>query len=590
MKLIRRNTFKRMKLRLGRLYGRDRAEQLSERLYMLIGRYGVTSRDGETKTTALGKRWSEKDAILITYGDMVRNGGGKPLKLLKDFCDRRLRGAINVVHILPFFPSSSDAGFSVVDYREVDQDLGTWSEVERISGDYGLMVDLVLNHCSRESAWFRDYVNGIAPGADYFQEGDPEADLSAVVRPRPSPLLSPTETSRGTRHVWTTFSADQVDLNWKSPDVLFEFLDLLLNYVSRGTRIVRLDAVAFLWKTVGTGCVHLPETHQAVKLMRDVLTTVAPHVILLTETNVPHHENISYFGRGDEAHMVYQFALPPLLLHGLLRGTSKYLRSWADSLGDLPKGCTYLNFTASHDGVGVRPLEGLMPGEELDWVVGEVGKRGGLVSYRSLPNGEQKPYELNVTYRDALSDPDEEDRGLRRFLCSQAVMLSLRGMPAVYFHSLVGERNWTDGPRCDGGENRDINRRRWGWKELETVLDDVDSDHSWVMNVYSRMLRARRSCPAFHPDAPQEVLETKDDVFAILRQSLDGRVKVMCSFNFSGAPVPLPREVLTDQLGKAPSYRNLLNGKELKFEDGVFLIQPYGCVWALSGPREPQDS
>ena len=585
MKLIRRKTFNRMKLRLGRLYGRDRAEQLSERLYMLIGRYGVNSREVETKTIAMEKQWSEKDAILITYGDMVRNGGEKPLKLLKEFCDRRLRGAINTVHILPFFPSSSDAGFAVIDYRAVSEELGTWNEVERISGDYGLMMDLVLNHCSRESAWFRDYVNGIAPGSEYFQEGDPEADLSAVVRPRPWPLLSKTETSRGVRHVWTTFSEDQVDLNWKSPDVLFEFLDLLLNYVSRGARIVRLDAVAFLWKQVGTSCVHLPETHEVVKLMRDVLTTVAPHVILLTETNVPHHENVSYFGRGDEAQMVYQFALPPLLLHGLLRGTSAHLRKWARSLGDVPKGCSFLNFTASHDGVGVRPLEGLVADEEVEWLVRQIEARGGLVSYRSLQNGEKKPYELNVTYRDALDDPEDKMRGLHRFLCSQAVMLSLRGMPAVYFHSLVGGRNWSEGPGLEGGENRDINRRRWHWKELEELLDDPDGDHCWVMNVYTRMLRARAACPAFHPDAPQEVLDTADEVLALLRQSLDGRVKVMCCFNFAGEDVLLPREALTMQLGEAPSFRNLLNGRDLEFGEGGFSIQPYGCVWVVAGRR-----
>ncbi|NIP93643.1 MAG: alpha-amylase, partial [Akkermansiaceae bacterium] len=305
LKLIRRSTFNRMKLRLGRLYGRDRAEELADRIYMLIGRYGVVPRNGGTPMNENRRylRWSEKDAVLIAYGDMVRRPGESPLKTLKGFCDRRLRGAVNTVHVLPFFPSSSDAGFSIIDYRQVDKALGGWDDLERMARDYGLMVDLVLNHCSRRSSWFRDYVNGIAPHDGYFQEGDPEADHSEVVRPRLTPLLTEVETARGIRHVWNTFSEDQVDLNWRSPDVLFEFLDLLIGYVARGARIVRLDAVAFLWKEPGTRCVHLPQTHEVVKLMRDVLLSVAPNVILLTETNVPHEENISYFGTGDEAHM-----------------------------------------------------------------------------------------------------------------------------------------------------------------------------------------------------------------------------------------------------------------------------------------------
>ncbi|NNC88743.1 MAG: sugar phosphorylase [Akkermansiaceae bacterium] len=582
MKLIRRSTFNRMKLRLGRLYGRDRAEQLSDRLYMLIGRYGVSPMNGDST----GKRpplWSEKDTVLITYADMVTHPGERPLQTLKNFCDRRLRGAVSVVHVLPFFPSSSDGGFSVIDYRRVDRALGTWRDIELLAQEYGLMADLVVNHCSRRSSWFRDYVSGVAPQDSYFQEGDPGADLSAVVRPRPWPLLTPTETSRGERHVWTTFSADQVDLNWQCPDVLFEFLDLLLGYVARGARIIRLDAVAFLWKKPGTRCVHLPETHEVVKLMRDILKTVAPHVILLTETNVPHEENISYFGKGDEAHMVYQFTLPPLLLHGLLRGDSRELQKWARSLPELPKGCTYLNFTASHDGIGVRPLEGILAKDELEWLVGEVKERGGLVSYRSMPDGSERPYEMNITYRDALRDAADNELGMRRFLCSQAVMLALQGVPAPYFHSLVGERNWVEGPQRPDGENRDINRRRWDWRELERELDDPESDHGWLHNVYVRMLRARTACPAFHPDGPQEILETGGEVFALRRTSLNGRIAALCCFNFQPGEVTLTKELVQNQLGSADCYRNLLNGQEVEFTGGGHALAAYECCWVVAG-------
>jgi glycosidase len=581
MKLIRRTTFNRMKLRLGRLYGRERAEELSERLYMLIGRYGVIPQEGHIHSRKI-TRWSERDAVLITYGDMVTRAGELPLDTLKQFCDERLKGSINCLHLLPFFPSSSDGGFSVMDYWAVDQQLGTWAQVERISRDYGLMVDIVLNHCSRQGSWFRDYVSGIAPQKDYFQEGDPEADLSMVTRPRPWPLLTPTETSRGLRHVWTTFSEDQVDLNWKSPDVLFEFLDILLTYVSKGARFIRLDAVAFLWKKAGTSCVHLPETHEVVKLMRDVLVTVAPEVVLITETNVPHEENVSYFGRGDEAHMVYQFALPPLLLHGLLRGDSSHLQGWAGALEPAPRQCTFLNFTASHDGIGVRPLEGLVPEGELEWLVAETRKRGGRVSERSLPDGSRRAYELNTTYRDALSDEDDHVAGLRRFICSQTVMLALQGVPALYFQSLVGGKNWNEGADKEDGENRDLNRQRWEWEELASLLDQSESPEGWILTVLLTSLRVRAACPAFHPDAPQEILETAPSLFALKRTSLDGQHGVVCVSNFTGSEVVIAEDWLHRHLPECDAFVDLLTGAALAFKSGEFRLEPYQCCWAVS--------
>jgi len=411
MKLLRRRTFKNMKKRLAFLYGHEHVDELSERLYMLIGRYGLQAYGGERGTYDIPP-WDEKDAVLITYGDMISKKGESPLVSLKRFCDMRLSGAINTVHLLPFFPYSSDGGFSVIDYR--------------------------VNHCSASSKWFDQYIQGVYPYKNYFIEEDPNDErLSMVTRPRPWPLLTKVDTSEGEKHVWTTFSEDQIDLNFACPDVLFEFLDVLLGYVAKGARIIRLDAVAFLWKEVGTDCIHLEQTHQVVKLMREVLKTVSPETILLTETNVPHDENISYFGKGDEAHMVYNFALPPLLLHALLSEDSQYIQDWAHNLPPLPAGCSFFNFTASHDGIGVRALSGLVPDDQLDWIIKKVEERGGLVSYRSMPDGSKKPYELNITYRDAMDEPTDQELGVRRFLCSQAIMLGLKGIPGIYFQSII---------------------------------------------------------------------------------------------------------------------------------------------------------
>lgn len=347
------------------LYG-PRANEVLRRLTTLLAHQAPPLHSRGEASVPL---WSERDQWLIGYGDSLLDGERPPLEVLGDFLDTRLPDTFSGVHVLPFFPWSSDDGFSVIHYREVDPALGDWPQVRALAERRDLAVDLVLNHVSRESLWFVDYLTGSQPGRDYFIEMDPETDLSAVVRPRSSPLLVPVPTRRGTRHLWATFSEDQIDLNFANPDVLLEFIGILLFYLSQGARIVRLDAIAYLWKRVGTPCIHLPETHEVVRLLRAVVDHVAPGTLLLTETNVPHHENLSYFGlerlaeggEPDEAHLVYQFSLPPLLLHTLTGGDATLLASWLESLPELPPGCSYLNFTASHDGIGVRPLEGWLP-------------------------------------------------------------------------------------------------------------------------------------------------------------------------------------------------------------------------------------
>ena len=342
--------------KLGTLYG-DRAGEVADRIDELAGRYQDLPRRDE------GGLWNERDAVLITYGDQVSGEDSAALEAQRRWLlDQGFSDLLSAVHILPFSPYSSDDGFSVIDYRKVDPAVGEWADVERLGEDFDLAFDLVLNHCSAKSEWFGAYQSGTEPYTRYFIEADPADDrLAMVTRPRALPLLTPFATDRGEKHVWTTFSADQVDLNFAEPDVLLEMLDVLLGYVRRGARIVRQDAIAYLWKRSGTTCIHLPETHAVVKLMRDLLDAVAPGTLILTETNVPHAENVSYFGGGDEAHMVYNFSLAPLLLDALLTGDGTHLNAWLADLVQPGTGMTYFNFTASHDGVGVRPLEGLVP-------------------------------------------------------------------------------------------------------------------------------------------------------------------------------------------------------------------------------------
>ena len=568
LKVIRR--------RLARVYGIEEADILLDRLYRMVGRYGVGAQLSQNSPNL-----SAKDVVLITYADMVKSSAEdqSPLGALKEFCTARLKGAVSAIHILPFYPWTSDDGFSVVDYREVSPDYGTWDDVSKLGEEFELMFDLVLNHCSSKSPWFKEYVSGVEPGLNYIMEGNPKTDLSMVVRPRSTPLLTPYQTRKGERHIWTTFSADQVDLDWTSPDLLFEFLDIILYYVSIGCKILRLDAVAFLWKKIGTDCLHLPETHEIIKLIRNFLEVVAPDVVILTETNVPHAENISYFGKGDEAHAVYQFSLPPLLLHGLLRGTSEHLTDWATNLAPPPKGCHFLNFTASHDGVGVRPLEGILPHDEILGLADEIRQKGGFVSMRRMEDGSESPYELNSTYFSALSDPKNEEMGMARFQCSQAVALAMKGIPAVYFHSLCGTPNDLEGYKVTK-RNRTVNRKKWDQDALNQLLDDHETLPAQIFSWYSRTLRMRAGCPAFHPEAPQEIINFGSDLFAIRRDSMDGGLSVICLFNFTSKDSKVSDMSLLNSLFPEGKARDLISGGEIDWsKKDVLTLRPYQAVW-----------
>lgn len=565
---------KRLEERLRRIYG-EQASGLARRFEAMIGRYGV-GLEGSEEEPARG--FDERSRILITYGDSIRREGERPLRSLRSFLEERVGDSFSAVHLLPFFPYSSDDGFSVIDFREVDVELGDWEDIRALGSEYLLMFDLVLNHCSRQSQWFRDFVTGIAPARWYFLPMDPQTDLSSVVRPRPWPLLTQTATRDGKVHVWTTFSDDQIDLNWQNPDVLFEFLDILFLYLSKGCRIFRLDAVAFLWKEVGTSCIHLPQTHELVKVFREVLDWVAPEAILLTETNVPHEENVRYFGDGDEAHMVYNFSLPPLLLHALLRGDGTTLQEWLRGLPQLASGQAFFNFTASHDGIGVRPLQGILEEAEVEWLVEQVKARGGRVSMKAEADGRQSPYELNCTLRDALDDGADAVLGRARFLLSQAVALALPGVPGIYIHSLLGTRNDREGLKATG-QNRSLNRKKWEAGELEAWLGDPGSGAGEILEGIRDMLRVRGQQRAFHPDGPMEVVGEDPRLLAFTRSSVDGEERLLCLFNLTAERLRPGLGALRKAAGLGGgSLRDVLSRRV--FSSGrSFGLGPYEVLW-----------
>ncbi len=557
---------------LSQLYGKENAATVCQRLLDLMSSYRTRVPTNITPDV------SEKDAVLITYGDMIRQGDEKPLITLTKFLESTVAGTVSSVHILPFYPWTSDDGFSVSDYRQVDPNLGEWADIKRLSLSFRMMFDAVINHISSESEWFKSFLNQEKPFVDWFHVVDPATDLTEVFRPRSLPLLTPFDTSDGsTLHVWTTFSSDQIDLNYSNPEVFLAIVDVLLDYVCHGADFIRLDAIGFMWKKVGTSCIHLPQTHAAIQLMRTVLSIMAPHVNLITETNVPHEQNVSYFGDGtNEAQMVYNFSLPPLTLHTFHTGNSTTLSNWASNLKLPSDQVTFFNFLASHDGIGVTPAKGLISDNEILAMANRAKALGGEVSYKANPDGSESPYELNINYMDALGKPGVKETNRTkadRFLASQAIMLVLQGVPGIYFHSLFGSENWQEGIE-ETGQKRSINREKLRYVDVCADLNDINSTRSQVFYRFRHMIAVRSAEPAFSPYGSQKIFQMNTGLFCVLRgEGADG---VFCIQNVTDQPITVNLD--PSQIFKTETiwYRNIINNEIF---DHQVEVRPYGILW-----------
>ncbi|MBB1333389.1 MULTISPECIES: sugar phosphorylase [unclassified Pseudoalteromonas] len=533
-------------------------------------------------------RWDQQDVILIAYGDSIMRyrdadqavavPSEPPLHTLHRFMKNQCAGTINALHILPFYPYSSDEGFSVMNYVQVNESLGSWDDIQGIAQDVKLMADLVINHCSSRSRWFENFIQGKEPGLSYFKTASLNDDLSDVVRPRTSPLLNTVQTALGERHVWCTFSPDQVDLDFANPLVLNEFVGIIRHYLDNGIKIFRLDAVAFLWKELNTSCINLPQTHEVIRLLRTLIEHVEPSAVIITETNIPNRENLSYFGNANEAHCIYNFSLPPLLLHTLLSGDSKALKHWMMSMPPAQNGTAYFNFIASHDGIGLRPVEGLLDEDELGQMVNTVSRFGAKVSMRTANNGTSSPYELNIALFDALQGTHKgvDKWGLQRFTCAHAIMFALEGIPGLYIHSLLGTTN--DYERFENSQhNRCINRHRWQESALLEKLADQSSHHYHVFTQINNLLAIRKQQDAFHPNATQFTLHLTGALFGFWRQSIDRRQSVFCVYNISDEPQTL---LLADlNLIDTEQWFELISAQAIEQGQQSIELAPYQPLW-----------
>ena len=562
------------------LFKEEKMKKIKERLLKIYTEHDVEEifpeleqRIAETIEKQLRKRkanWDEKDIVLITYADQFYKDEEAALSTFKKMYDNYFANVFEIVHLLPFYPYSSDDGFSVIDYKGVNPINGDWKEVQRLSTSTRLMFDYVCNHISAKSEWFQEYLKNNNNYKDYFFEVDSTFNTTNVTRPRSTPLLTTFELeNREKKNVWTTFSEDQIDLNFRNPKVLMEMIDVLLFYIEQGAEYIRLDAVGFMWKEDGTTCMHLEKTHELIKLFRNVVDLTSKGTVIITETNVPHLDNISYFGNGhDEAHMVYQFPLPPLILYSLFKADGTELSEWAKNLDTTSSNTTYFNFLASHDGIGLNPLKGIIEENNILELVKHLEKEGALVSYKNNPDGSVSPYEVNVTYLDALNHAADEDTiRIKRFMLAHSILLTLPGVPAIYVQSILGSRNYLAGV-SETGMNRTINREKHNYSKLVNELSDSKTLRNKIYHQLSNVISARKNEPLFHPTIPMKVRDFGSSLFVIERNA-ENDEKILVIHNLTNEE---------QQCSLAGTYKDVLTGKEIKSSD-TFKLEAYQFLW-----------
>ncbi len=548
------------------LYGTEQGQRMHQDLREIASQTaGALEKRRKPKVTS-----ASAEAILICYGDGLQGADAMPLQTLARFAGTYLDGVVSGIHILPFFPSSSDDGFAVVDYESVRTDLGDWPDIQHLATDFDLMVDLVINHCSREHVWFSDYITNCPPGKDYFHEQEVNPLLGQVLRPRNSPLLTEIHTREGVKRVWTTFSEDQVDMNFANPDVLIEFARILFFYARNGARYIRLDAIAYLWKRLGTTCMSLPETHMVVRILRGLIDVQGLPLTLVTETNVPHDENVSYFGDGNEAHWVYQFSLAPLLLYSYLLGDARALAAWTKGLTPAPNGCSYFNFIASHDGIGLRPLEGLLQDDEIEQLIDIVHQRGGFASMRSTPSGEDRVYELNIALFSAFGGSVDD---IDAYVAAHQLLIAYQGVPGLYLNALLGSLNDVRQMEITG-RTRSINRGSWGAEELSERLAEPETFNAMIFSRLAQSLKIRAQQGAFAPTAQQTFVQGGKDHLIFLRSDDAQRILIVASFSAQSLRIDWP----VASLSLPDIAKDLLTGAHHAAAHSITL-EPHQVLW-----------
>ncbi len=523
--------------------------------------------------------WDASSVVLITYPDAIYKEGETTLKTLSDILDSKFGILASIIHILPFLPSTSDGGFAVSNHEQIEDAFGNWKDLKKLSLNHILMADLVLNHVSSSHDWVKQFILSQKPGDSYILSPKTLNGWENVIRPRNSSLFTTLKTKQGDKKVWTTFGPDQIDLDWSDPNILIEFLKLLVRYIRNGVQWIRLDAVAFLWKEPNTSCLHLKQVHEIVQLLRLELSKLNPMGVLITETNVPEKENLSYLKGGDKAHIAYNFPLPPLLLEAILASNADLINEWLSNWSEMPNQTTLLNFTASHDGVGLRPLEGIMNNERMHDLLVKAEKKGGLISHRRMSNGQDKPYELNISWWSAMADDghDTTRYQIERFFMSQALVLAIKGVPAFYLQALLASPNDIKKFKRSG-ERRDLNREKFEVNKLLKRLNDNKSSASKNLKLLNNAMKIRSTLNAFNPNSPMRCFSESQNDFILLERGYPGE-QIYAIYNVTDKEVSLNiSELLVDVTkNNACQYDDCLS--KLSIVSNNIKLTPYKVMW-----------
>jgi len=523
------------------------------------------------------KNWfvSEKTTMVICYGDSIYSKNKKHLKTFQAFFNKKLNKFIDTIHFLPFYPSSSDSGFAVKDHYKIDSKFGNWLNIKNFSSKAHIMADMVINHASARGLWFKNFLKEKKPGKDYFLLINSKFNASKVVRPRDHKLLKEINIFKKKEYLWRTFSDDQIDLNFYNPKVLLRFIKIMLNLIKNGVTIFRLDAIAYLWKKSGTKCINLKQTHEIVKVLRIVSNSLNIKTIIVTETNLPEKENLSYFGNNDESNWIYNFTLPPLLIYSLLFENGTYLNAWCKKLPQTKKGNSYLNFIASHDGIGMRPLEGIINNQSIKKLLLRLKKNGSKFSYRKVNNNKKKVYESNITVFDALKVSDKDKKGLynfQRYIAAHAIMFSFEGVPAIYFNSLFGKSN-DEARYVITGNNRDVNRFKWNELNILKKIKSNSSKEYYIFETLKYLLKIRKKQKAFHPNAYRTNINLGDNFFCIKRVSLDKKQTILCITNLTSK---LQNVKINKKFNK---FKNLIDLNVKHQISNSINLKPFETIW-----------
>ncbi|MBV69389.1 MAG: alpha-amylase [Pelagibacterales bacterium] len=522
---------------------------------------------------------TQEDIILVTYADTIIENNKSSFFVLNKFLKKYIKNIFSTIHILPFFPSSSDGGFSVIDFFLVDKKHGSWNDIKKMSADYKIMVDVVLNHGSKKSKWFKNFLNNKGEGKNFYLNFDKNINVSNVVRARSHKLLQKVSTENGFKYVWCTFSTDQVDFDYRNPKVLLMFLKIIKFILAKGPIVFRMDAVAFLWKRIGSSCVNLDQTHAIIRLIRAFLSKLNSNSLIVTETNLPFHENLSYFGNSDEAHLIYNFSLAPLIINTLIKGDSTAFRRWSMSMPPSRIGASYVNFISNHDGLGIRPLEGILNKKDLNLFLDTLKKFGSKFTFRKYKNT-SVVYEANISLVNALSGTikGKDKYAFKRYICAHSIMLSYEGIPAIYIHSLFGTKN-DNLLYKKTNIKRSINRHIYSYMNLEKELKSNNSDLNKVFNNLLELIKIRKKQKAFHPNATQYTLNLGKRFFGLWRQSNDKQQSIFAISNISNMITYL--DLTSLNLINTENWFDILSKGNTKIEskNNKLKFLPYQTIW-----------